>query len=252
MCGLVGIQLFPSTRTAADLQEIQRLFTRVLLCNEERGREATGVTVIQKDGQYKIFKQPIPASDFVQTAFYQRALALIGTETVCVLGHTRMPTKGTRWNNANNHPLRGEYTLGVHNGRIHNDDALFAQLNISRRAEVDSEIVFRLLDRAESSPDKGYLAHVQESIELLDGKLASLYVDLRHPALLVAIRKNNPLNLHYEPTLKALFFSSRYIFLRKTFGRSVIAETLKNEHIYLFDAEKLSERGSHAVETLRL
>lgn len=252
MCGLVGIHLFPSVRKAADLQEIQRLFTRALLSNEERGRAATGVTVIQKDGQYKIFKQPVPASDFVQTALYKRALALIGAETVCLLGHTRMPTKGTRWNNANNHPLRGKYTLGIHNGRIHNDEALFAQMQIERHSEVDSEIVFRLLDQVEPSADNRYLAQVRERIGLLDGQVASLYVDLRHPTRLVAIRRNNLLNLHYEPSLKALFFSSRYIFLRKAFGRSVIEETLKNEGIYLFDAEKLLERGSNAVESLRL
>lgn len=252
MCGLAGIQLYPTERRADELEEIQQLFTRVLICNEERGRDATGIAVIQSDSSYRIFKQPVPASDLVKMKPYQDVLDTINAETVCVLGHTRMPTKGSRWNNDNNHPLLGEYTLGVHNGRIHNDDALFEEFNFPRQGEVDSEIIFRLLDRVSPTAKKRYPAHVKESAALLRGKLASLYVDLRDPAQLTVIRRDNPISLHYEPSLQALFFSSRYLFLRKAFGRSVIGESIKNERAYFFHAKELPKYGKEPLNYLNL
>ena len=252
MCGLAGIQLYPTERSEADWQEIRQLFTRVLICNEERGRDAAGIAVIQGDGSFRVFKQPVPAYDLVEMKPYQDILETINAETVCILGHTRMPTKGTRWNNDNNHPLLGEHTLGVHNGRIHNDNELFEKMKFPRRGEVDSEIIFRLLDRVAPSANKRYLAHVKESAALLHGKLASLYVDLRDPAQLTVIKRDNPLSLHYEPSLQALFFSSRYLFLRKAFGRSVIGETLKDGSTYLFHAEELPKYGKEPLHYLKL
>lgn len=252
MCGLAGIQLYPTEREEEKWQEIRQLFTRVLICNEERGRDSAGVAVIQSDGSYRIFKQPVPASDLVKMKPYQEVLDTINAETVCILGHTRMPTKGSRWNNNNNHPLLGEYTLGVHNGRIHNDDALFDEFNFPRRGEVDSEIIFRLLDRVSPTAKKRYPAHVRESAALLRGKLASLYIDLRDPAQLIVIKRDNPLSLHYEPSLQALFFSSRYLFLRKAFGLSVIGESLENESVYFSHAKELPAYEKEPLHHLKL
>ena len=252
MCGLAGIQLYPVERSEAEWKKIRQLFTRALKCNEERGRDASGIAIIQDDGSYRILKQPVPASDLVKTKLYHDVLSTINAKTVCILGHTRMPTKGTRWNNDNNHPLLGEYTLGVHNGRIHNDDELFDEMKFPRRGEVDSEIIFRLLDQVAPSANKRYLAHVKESVALLHGKLASLYVDLRAPTQLTVIKRDNPLGLHYEPSLQALFFSSRYLFLRKAFGRTVLRETLENESAYFFRAENLRLSGKEPLYYLKL
>jgi len=249
---LAGVQLYPRERTEEELEEIRQLFTRALICNEERGRDAAGIAVIQANGNYRIFKEPVPASDLVKMKPYHAILDTINSETVCVLGHTRMPTKGSRWNNDNNHPLLGEYTLGVHNGRIHNDDALFDEFNFPRRGEVDSEIIFRLLDRDSPTAKKRYPAHVKESAAFLHGKLASLYVDLRDPAQLTVVKRDNPLSLHYEPSLQALFFSSRYLFLRKAFGKSVIGENLKNERAYFFHAKELPKYGKEPLRHLKL
>ena len=248
MCGLTGVLLYPTRRSAEEWREITNIATNNLLANEERGREATGVAVIQADGCCQIFKQPAPASELVKMAGYRQALAAVGDDTVCILGHTRMPTKGSVWRNVNNHPLLAGHVVGVHNGVISNDDALFAQLKLPRAGEVDSEIIFRLQDTVDPRRYNGrYPALAQERVNLLQGRFATLSVDLRRPAGLLVLKQLQPLCLHYEEAWQALFFSSRYIFLRRAFGRSVIAEALESGRGFYFDARHLPQRGNRPV-----
>ncbi len=250
MCGLAGLFLYPRSRPAEDWAELRELFTRNLTYNEERGREASGVAVIQRDGEYDVYKEPVTATELVQTPRYQEIMAAIGAETTCVLGHTRMPTKGSRWNNANNHPVVTEYTIGVHNGVLKNDDELFAELQLPRAGEVDSEIIFRLLDTVEPNHKHDELEiEVQREMSRLHGSFAILAVDIRSPGRLLVLKNFRPLCIHYEERFGALFFSSRYVFLRKAFGRSVITEALKSERGFCFDAERLLERGNEPLCT---
>jgi hypothetical protein len=58
---------------------------------------------------------------------------------------------------------------------------------------------------------------------------------------MLILKRNNPLSYHYEPSMDALVFSSRYIFLRSEFGRVVVAETLARDSLYLFDAAFLGK-----------
>jgi glucosamine 6-phosphate synthetase-like amidotransferase/phosphosugar isomerase protein len=216
-----------------------------LVFNEERGREAAGIAVIQKDGQVAVFKQPVPAAELVAMDGYQRLLATIGDTTTCVLGHTRMPTKGSRWRNVNNHPVLTDHVIGVHNGVIANDDALFNQMHLPRTGEVDSEIIFRLLETVNPAQHNGhYLGLITQKIGLLQGIFATLSVDLRQPTRLLALKNLRPLCLHYEEPWQGLFFSSRYLFLRKAFGRGVITEALESGYGFYFDAEALPQNGN--------
>lgn len=251
MCGLTGVLLYPHQRSAADRQQIIEIATANLVFNEERGREASGVAVIQADGTCRILKRPLPASALVETDAYRRLMATINEETVGILGHTRMPTKGSPLHNVNNHPLRAGHVVGIHNGVITNDDLLFARMNLPRAGEVDSEVIFRLLDTVDPVRNNGrYPKRVKEKVRLLEGVYATLAVDLRRPTGLLALKQRRPLCLHYEPGWEALFFSSRYIFLRRAFGRGVIAEALNSGYGYYFDALRLPEKGNRPIVTL--
>lgn len=247
MCGLVGVLLFPRERTAEEWRTILEITTSNLLANEERGKDAAGLAVIQRDGRYRLFKQPVTASTLVQMPGYHDVLGSVGPETVCLLGHTRSPTKGSRWQNVNNHPLVGDHVIGVHNGHIRNDDALFTALKLPRRGEVDSEIIFRLQETVDPGVTNGtYCAAIRQRVNLLDGRFATLSVDLREPTQLLVLKHLRPLCLHYEAPFQALFFSSRYIFLRRSFGRAVITEALDSGFGFCFDALTLPQGGSEA------
>jgi glucosamine 6-phosphate synthetase-like amidotransferase/phosphosugar isomerase protein len=248
MCGIAGVFLLPASRPAAQWQRIRHLFTQTLLFNEERGRQAAGVASVRRDGTLHLFKQPVAAAQLVAHGRYRALLAALDRESVCLLGHTRWPTKGSRWNNANNHPLRAGHTVGVHNGIITNDDELFEAHGLDRRAQVDSEVIFRLLDSVDPHTDGGHYAErLVERVAQLEGTAATLSVDVRRPQTLVVLKRGRPLCLHYAADLRALFFSSRYLFLRKAFGHAVVAEMLEADRLHLFEADALSQRGSRPV-----
>jgi glucosamine 6-phosphate synthetase-like amidotransferase/phosphosugar isomerase protein len=235
------------------LRRVCEITTANLLGNEERGKDAAGIAVIQRDGGCRLFKHPVRASDLVAMPGYDEILASIDDETICILAHTRMPTKGSRWHNVNNHPIRAGHVVGIHNGVFDNDDELFSACQLPREGEVDSEIVFRLQDQVDPVQVNGeYGTLIQRHICRLDGRFATLSVDLRKPTRLLALKHLRPLCLHYERSLDALFFSSRYIFLRKAFGRSVITEALETGFGYCFDARHLPESGSLPLERFEI
>ncbi len=253
MCGLAGVLLYPGERAPDVWRAIRDCFTQTLIFNEERGRYAAGVAVIQGDGTVHLLKEPMPASAFVETAAYREIMARVGPQTTCILGHARMPTKGSRWNNANNHPIVAGHVVGIHNGHIRNDDELFARFRFPRTAEVDSEIIFRLLDAIPSSDlDHHYLAAVRRQISLLDGLFATLSVDLRRPTRLLVLKYNMPLCVHYHEPWQVLCFSSRYLFLRKAFGRAVITEALSPQQGYLFEARQIPDLGKQPFDAIPL
>lgn len=253
MCGLCGILLHPSKRTKSEWRTILDISTANLVSNEERGRDATGVAVIQSNGAYTIFKAPAPASTLIELKGYKNALDMVDENTVCILSHTRKPTKGSPVNNLNNHPIKTEHIIGVHNGILKNDDELFSQYNMTRQAEVDSEVIFRMLDPVSPHQKNGaYLAHLSEQVLQIVGSFATLSVDLRKPTDLLVLKSLRPLCLHYEESLKTLFFSSRYLFLRRSFGRAVITEALNNSRGFIFDALRLPEHGCQPVASFEI
>lgn len=248
MCGLAGVLLHSAKRSAEVWHKIVSIATANLVSNEERGQEAAGIAVIQANGHCRIFKKPVAASDLVKMEGYQQTVSAIGEDTVCILGHARAPTKGSRCHNVNNHPLLAGSVVGIHNGVISNDDHIFVRRGLPRVGEVDSEIIFRLLDTVNPLEDHGrYATLVQEQIGLLEGTFATLSVHLMRPTGLLVLKQLQPLCLHYERELEALFFSSRYLFLRRAFGRSVVTEALGSGHGFYFDARHLPHSGSQPV-----
>ncbi len=240
MCGLAGILFTPEKRSRDDWQDIATAFTRNLLFNEERGYEASGVALVRTDGSIDYFKAPLPASSLIKTADYARVLSGMDEKTTMLLGHTRAPTKGSPYNNVNNHPLLVDHIIGVHNGHIYNDEGLTTSYELVREAQVDSEVIFRLMSQINPHlPPGDYLAAMQRQLSELVGKFTFLAVDRLHPEHLLVTKHLNPLSLHYHAPWHALIFSSRYLFLRKEFGYAVRTERLPAGRLFLFGAGEL-------------
>jgi len=253
LCGIAAILLHPQERSASDWRSIGKSFTQNLLFNEERGRAATGLAVVQVDGQIVVLKRPVPASQFVTTPEYRALLSVVSPKTTLILGHTRAPTKGDPAVNDNNHPLQAGPVFGVHNGHIFNDDELFVHLSLPRSAQVDSEIIFRLLETVSPEALNGdYLSAARSRLGLLQGQFTFLACDRRNPARLLVLKHNNPLCLHYHRNWNALIFSSRYVFLRKAFKCTLAVEALEHNRLLLFDALTLPQKGSRPIGTIHL
>src|SRR3990172_1875750 len=253
MCGIPALLLHPQERSVQDWQAIRGVFSANLQFNEERGREATGVAIVQTDGQVSLLKQPLPASRLVNTSQFLSLLEAVNSQTMLLLGHTRLPTKGDPAFNQNNHPIQAGPVLGVHNGEVFNDDELFARFGFPRTAQVDSEIIFRLIESIDPAlSDEGYLESVRGRIDLLQGQFAFLAYDLRRPGRLLALRHRNPLCALFHPAWNALVFSSRYVFLRKTFGRALAAEALNPDRLLVFDAASIPLLRLHPAACLHM
>ena len=72
------------------------------------------------------------------------------------------------------------------------------------------------------------------------------------PYSVFLLKYKNPVSVHWDSELGALFFSSRYLFLRKTFGRSAITDGLPGRTGFMFDAKMLSKLKEHPVRLFSL
>ncbi len=255
MCGIAGILLGKTEQHNS--KQLCELFTANLIANEIRGKEATGALVVQNDCSWHLEKAALPATKFTKTQAYRKLLSRVNRNTTLLLGHTRKPTKGTPTNNYNNHPIVRGDTIGVHNGTLSNDDEIFlTHLKAgkeSRIGAVDSEAIFALIDEL---PRDTSMVQQCEALsrmsELLHGSYTSIYLHPKEPSRLYLLKYNNPMSVHYSPGHQALFFSSRYIFLRKAFGRAVITEALPSRSGYVFDAIKIPQKGKSPFLTFPL
>jgi glucosamine 6-phosphate synthetase-like amidotransferase/phosphosugar isomerase protein len=133
MCGIAGFSL--STAETVDAAHLSRI---LLLRSEERGNHATGAAFFEDAAPY-VQKADMPAREFIDH------LDMNANVTTAIL-HTRWATKGSVRNNANNHPIDVNGIMGVHNGVVRNDDALFDEIGAHKRiAQVDSEAIFASL-----------------------------------------------------------------------------------------------------------
>lgn len=258
MCGLVGTVL-PEHIAASDLEKIRAIFVNNLLANEIRGPKATGVVVSQADGTVFSLKQPIAASKFVETPEFKEFMAIhVNLDTRLLLGHTRDPTKGSINNHVNNHPIIVGDTVGVHNGVITNDDAIFLELaeknHLDERiGSVDSEAIFALFDEVGGEcPLAEYVTEISARVRLLCGSFTTLFFNKKKPTQLFCLRYDNPISCHFDEALGCLFFSSRYIFLRKTFGRVVISEGMSGKTGFVFDALTVQQGKKEPICTFPL
>lgn len=164
MCGIAGFS-FRST-CAIDAHQA----TRVLLASvAERGADAAGCVYEDATAGLVVNKQPGGASRFLEDVE-------VPTQVRQLLLHVRDFTKGRPSLMANNHPIRHGSVVGVHNGKISNDDAVFLKLGRARfepGMTVDSEAIFAALDHADD--DQG------SALEQLTGSLATCWFDERRP-----------------------------------------------------------------------
>ena len=214
MCGLAGAILGQKRRRREELRVVAGVFTELLAMCEARGKDAAGAAVVRQDGSHKLFKRPRPASELVEDKLYHCVTSLDNKVTV-LLGHTRRKTRGTERDNANNHPkcVGPEPVLAAtHNGCILNADALAKRLRLPRKAEVDSEVLYRILHRA-----KG-VADLRRMLSQCRGRISAAYVRTDRPDRLCLLKGDMPLSALWIPRLRAAFYASEGWMLDEAFA----------------------------------
>ena len=248
----------PLGRQAID--HVKDTFKSNLIANEVRGKEATGVAALKYDGVCRVEKLAVNAREFVETSLFADFLdKSVTEETTILLGHTRKPTKGSVLDRNNNHPIVVGDTVGIHNGTISNDDEFFSYRALAsgktgdRIGSVDSEAIFALMDDLDLvRPSDRLVADIRQATTLIAGSYSSLFFHRKRPGTLFLFRYDNPVSVHYEKQCNCLHFSSRYIFLRKTFGKSVISEQVPNKCGFIFEATRLRKLEKTPVATFHI
>ena len=214
MCGLTGVIFQTKRRRLAELEEIGRIFTELLLLNRARGKDAAGLAMIRRDGAYSLFKRPGPAAKLVMEEKYAEVIGRLDNATTCILGHTRWKTRGTEANSLNNQPIRAGAVIGTHNGTIVNADRLFKRYRLRRTAETDSEFIFRLADKKECIED------FEVCIRDVRGGMSAVFTRTSASDTVLVIKGNKPLTLWYHKGFRAVFYSSEEWPLTRVIGMS--------------------------------
>ncbi|MHB9124570.1 MAG: class II glutamine amidotransferase [Armatimonadota bacterium] len=230
MCGLAGVLISKGRRSEADLGNIRSLFTRLLVESEHRGSYATGAAVISGDGTYRLVKEPLMASEFVETDAFRQSMNMLCRDTTLLMGHTRYPTRGSHLDNSNNHPLISNGPVGVgaargqnarvllcHNGHVSNHTRLFEMTGLRREVQVDSEILLRFAERNIHSG--GIDIHgLADDLSRCRGKLSLVAVSTNRPDQVLLIKGNMPLELWHNKKHRLLAYASETQILEQSVG----------------------------------
>jgi glucosamine 6-phosphate synthetase-like amidotransferase/phosphosugar isomerase protein len=169
MCGIAGYSLDADSN-------VDRTFTAQALLTgiAERGADAVGYAY-RSHGSVAVHKQRSGASALLDQVS-------VPDDATQLLVHVRDYTKGHPTIEANNHPVRHGSVVGIHNGIITNDEAVFARHRFVRSEPdmtVDSAAIFALAERADS---------LAEAFEELRGSMATAWMDERRADVLFIAR----------------------------------------------------------------
>lgn len=241
MCSICGIA-FQKDNKVYDSMMVRRILSNLLINCQVRGSKATGVAFVN-DANIVVVKNNMSAKKFVETkeflracrkylympAFARASMPVEEGLPIQVLGHCRAPTKGTPLNNANNHPIVTSSLIGVHNGSISNDDALFDEFSdeIKRDAEVDSEVIFKLIEgliKESNDPTTS----IQAVAEQMYGSFACSMALATNPYLLYIFRNNYmPVSIIHYPKVGMIIYASLKKFIDEAVADAPLGEAFE-------------------------
>lgn len=202
MCGIAGIVRWGKQPISEETLAI------LLVGNEHRGNDAAGIAIQQENGTIDILKQDCPGWKLVLSPEYEAFIKkYLQKDSRCVLLHARGASQGNPRDNNNNHPMSAGAGAVVHNGVIRNDDFLFTQNKLERKAETDSDILRAIVDSTGITKDT--IKKIGTATG--SGTIAALHPDF--PGQLLLIRSGNPLTLASNEDF--FYFSSEKATLHK-------------------------------------
>ncbi len=212
MCGISGIFSF----NKLNVEESRHYAAKLLLEIMSRGKDATGIAVINTDtNNIRMNKAPITASEFLSNPDYMN---IISGEFNIILLHTRAATTGLPSNNMNNHPIYSKdfNNIMIHNGIINNDEELKRQYNLKCDAEVDSEVILSMYNILSACKQRKRLRRAMEKIS---GSAAIALYDSKR---LFLYRHTSPLAIGYMPEKDIFLFSSETENIEDTLSESKV------------------------------
>jgi len=204
MCGIVvGLSIGQLGKGKEMVRQrlLRLLTTELLVRTEERGKDATGASILFDSGNYIGIKRGERAADYLGTfgnskEYYGGFLKFWreAEENVRIyLGHCRAGTIGDKEDNENNHPIKIGNLVGIHNGKISNHDIIFEKLGCKRDGKVDSEAIFRLFEYYTKKGKEPFtMDMLQEIVKRLSGQFAVTLFNADNPFQVPVFRDGRP------------------------------------------------------------
>ncbi len=227
MCGIFGLVV--DNNGLSEPLRLREAVNLLFKLSESRGKEAAGLAV-RDSNNIQVYKQPLPAGRMIRRKDYRSwwddILGDNGGRTpgpwegpLAVIGHSRLVTNGLQGIGGNNQPVVSGGIVGVHNGIVVNDEAIWSRYSdLKRRFEVDSEVIVALLRHF--LVQEGELGRATAQVfGQIDGS-ASIALFLEDWDRMVLATNTGSLYLYQEPGGRVpVFASERYIleqFLART------------------------------------
>lgn len=184
MCGIGGVVRW------GDKPINEEQVGMLLVDNEHRGNDASGLVIQQVDGSLNILKNDIPGWRLVTSNEYEDFIKeYLKPDSRSVLVHARGASRGNPRDNNNNHPIYAGCSAVIHNGALKNSDELFNKLKLERKSEPDTDIARAIFDK---------WGLTREAIKTLSESTGSGAIAAVHPQFpdrLLLVRSGNPLTL---------------------------------------------------------
>ncbi|NVJ91206.1 MAG: hypothetical protein HWE34_06090 [Methylocystaceae bacterium] len=188
MCGIFG--LIVNEKALCLPQTYEESLKLLFRLAEFRGREASGLALAGGE-DISIFKRPFTPSVMLSSQEFQEYLGDymrdrcdttggVITKAIAGIGHSRLVTNGSQSEQGNNQPAIGGNIAGVHNGIVANvDDIVANNDDITQESELDSEVLFKLINR-----------NIDENGANVARAVADSFVDLEGAASIAFYRKD--------------------------------------------------------------
>jgi hypothetical protein len=191
MCGIIGVL----SASGADPLKRRQYVEQALLVGTLRGKDGTGVYMVPRSApttpRAHWAKMASCGSTFLKEAVAKDALNRVAGSSI-VIGHNRSATVGGA-STKNTHPFtEGPITL-VHNGTIHNQEAL-----TSTETDVDSHAIAHALVEKP----------VNEIIEGINGAFALCWYDARDGYLNIIRNMQRPLHFGISFSTDSVYIAS--------------------------------------------
>lgn len=211
MCGQVGF-VFGTHRDrggwTAHLHHLRQLFTNLLVANEARGKDATGLGWMGPDGDTHILKTTQLASEWVSTLDFASFMRLFNRDSAALVGHTRWPSNKTApILDCDNQPLQVGSIWGTHNGTVYNADELFQQWGLPRNATVDSEILFQLAYQ-HLRDGRFQVADYLRALAPIRGQYSGIMLNSTQSDMAWLVRGNKPISIWLHVEWDVVLFTS--------------------------------------------
>jgi glucosamine--fructose-6-phosphate aminotransferase (isomerizing) len=219
MCGIFGIV----SNRKVNGSELKQLAEHA----RQRGRDSSGLVFVQNNTEYSINR----ADYDVRKLLSKTQLA----DSTIALGHSRLITNGL----ADNQPVVRGGVFVIHNGIIVNHEALWDELQLERKQEIDTEIMAAIAEK--HVKDTGGLAGISDKIlSVCKGVIATA---IGVPSLgKLAVFSNNG-SLYVGKKGEAFYFSSEKFPLtelhctevRQILNEEIIVDIPKFEKLSISD-----------------